>query len=555
MSLSLTLVKDIAHMIDMHSRDPNAKESCEKVFIGMKRSKQMAKIIKIQREPPWPCVPTSDLPAKQVADDLVGCYLSTYESVYRILHTPSFKRSYDAVWNTDSDVDPTFMVQLKLVMAIGAASYDDYFTLRPVAMRWVYEAETWIANPNLKHRLNVQYLQISCLQILARETTSVGEDMVYISAGNLLRSAMFLGLHRDPIHLPARTVFSNEMHRRLWSTILEICLQTSLSSGCPPLICPDDFDTQPPGNFDDDQLELGDVSPRPDTFMTDSSISIVLRRSFTVRLAVARLLNNFVSSGTYDATLRLDSELRLAYRELRRTLRGFDPSSNTVLSDFQLRVVETIMNRYLCALHSPFFTPSLSDAKYAYSRKTVFEAAQKMWYSVYPMPDRTSTPVLADGQPKNRDAFQRVATCGQGFFRSAVLQSVLMIAIEMNTQFQEDDSLGPKPVRQDLFDILEGAEEWSLWCMEAGETNIKGHVFTSLMLANARGLARGLSIKEIAKSLVEAVGLAEDEGMKVLERMLEREISEKDQASMPEFSLDSLPEMLPGWESLVSTGS
>ena len=130
-----------------------------------------------------------------------------------------------------------------------------------------------------------------------------------------------------------------------------------------------------------------------------------------------------------------------------------------------------------------------------------------------------------------------------------------MIAIEMHTQIQEDDSLGPRSLRQDLFAILEGAKKWSLWCMEAGETNVKGHVFTSLMLAHTQGLAEGLSTEEIARSLVESVGAAEDSGMMVFEKMLERELSEQEKTGIPDFSLDSFSDMLPGWESIVSTVS
>ena len=516
----------------------------------------MARTIKAQREPPWPCPTTTELPPKLVADDLVDCYLRTHETIYRILHIPSFKKSYESLWTTDSEPDSTFLVQLKLVLAIGAATYDDKFSLRSSAMRWVHEGETWIANPHLKSRLNFQYVQIYCLQLLAREAAAVGEDMVFLNTGNLVRSAMFLGLHRDPVHLPARTTFANEMHRRVWSTILEICLQTSLYSGSPPLICMDDFDTQPPRNYDDDQLELEEVSPKPDSFLTQTSVSISLRKSFPARLAVAKFLNDFASSGTHEETLRLDSELRLAYKVLRSTLRGFSPSDGISLSDFQLRVMETIMNRYLCALHSPFFAPSLSDNTYAYSRKTVLETSLKMWYAFYPLSENAEKSSCEDGRSHGkRDDFQRLVTCGHGFFRSAALQSVLMIAVEVRTQLQEDDSLSPTLPRRDLFAVLESAPEWSLECMEAGETNVKGYVFACLMLAYAKGLGEGLDKAAIAKLLVETVGTAEDRGLEILEKMLERDMAEQDQADMVDWSIDLTPEMLADWDPMVSSAS
>lgn len=551
MNMSVIMVKDIAQMIDAQGKDPSAREFSEKVFSGMHKCKRIARLVKSQREPPWPCLPTADLPLKNIADDLVDCYLRTFESIYRILHVPSFKRTYEAIWVTEGETDSTFLVLLKLVLAIGATVYQDNFTLRPSAMRWVHEAETFISNPHLKHRLNIQYIQIYCLQLLARQTASVGEDMVFISTGNLIRSAMFLGLHRDPAHLPARTLYANEMHRRLWNTIIELCVQASIYAGCPPLLSEEDYDTQPPGNFDDDQLENDDAIVKPETTLTRTSISIILRRTFPTRLAITAFLNNFTSTGTYEETLKLDSDLRTGYKLTRDALRAFDPSHGKLPSDFQNRVVDTIMSRYLCAVHTPYLAPALTDAKYAYSRKVVFDSALKMWYSMFPAPDDFGAALNATSPV--RDDLQKMATCGHGFLRSALMQSILMIAIEMRTQLQEDEGLSLTPLRRDLFAIIEAAKSWSLWCMEAGETNVKGHVFVCLMSAYTRDLAKGKRKEEIGKSLVEASHDALQRGMELLERMMAKEVPAQDQAGLGELSLDDLtPEMLADWQSIVS---
>ncbi|KAF2439046.1 hypothetical protein P171DRAFT_370465 [Karstenula rhodostoma CBS 690.94] len=553
MNMSVVMVKDIAEMIDGHARDPSTQEFSEKVFSGMHKCKRIARLVKSQREPPWPCPPTPELPPKNIADDLVDCYLRTCESVYRILHIPSFKRSYEAIWVTDNEIDSTFLVQLKLVLAIAAAVYNNNFTLRPSAMRWVHEAETFLANPHLKHRLNIQYIQIYCLQLLARQSAAVGEDMVFISTGNLIRSAMFLGLHRDPAHLPARTIFANEMHRRLWNTIIELCLQASIYGGCPPLLSQDDFDTQPAGNFDDDQLGSNEAIARPETCLTQSSVSIILRKTFPARLAITRFLNNFTSTGSYEETLQLDSDLRTGYKTLRDDLRAFDPSNGNLPSDFQIRVLDTIMNRYLCGVHTPFFVPALTDTKYAYSRKAVFDTALKMWYATFPVSEDIGVSPSNGTTTPMRDDFQRMVTCGHGFMRSATMQSIMMIAVEMRTQLQEDDGLFPTPLRRDLLAIIKEAVSWSIWCMEAGETNVKGHVFVCLMRAYTQGLAKGLGKGELARMLVEASHDALQRGMELLERMIQNEVPEQDQAGLGSLSLDDLtPEMLADWQSIVS---
>lgn len=230
MNYGLPLIGDIAEGIDEHVRQNDNEPNVPAVDLheGMERCKYLAKVIKAQRTPSWPCLPTPDLPGKIIADELIDCYLRTSERIYRVLHLPSFRRDYEALWVTDAEPDKTFLVLLKLVLAIGAAIYSRDFHLRPSAILWVYEAESWLANPSLKHRLGLQYLQIYTLLLIARERVAVSEDLVWISAGSLLRTAVHMGLHRDPNNLPPRTAFASEMHRRLWSTILELCLQSSL---------------------------------------------------------------------------------------------------------------------------------------------------------------------------------------------------------------------------------------------------------------------------------------------------------------------------------------
>lgn len=185
-----------------------------KVFSSMQRCKSLAKVIKSRRTPSWPSLPSADLPSKDVTDELVDCYFRTTEALYRILHAPSFRRDYEALWVSNTKPDLAFLVQLKLVLAIGAITYDEYFSLRASAIHWVYEAQNWISKPEFKSRLNIQSLQANLLFLLAREATNVGGELIWISASIVVRTAVYMGLHRDPRHLN-RSFFATEMHRRL----------------------------------------------------------------------------------------------------------------------------------------------------------------------------------------------------------------------------------------------------------------------------------------------------------------------------------------------------
>ncbi|KAH8710379.1 Transcription factor lepE [Beauveria bassiana] len=135
-----------------------------------------------------------------------------------------------------------------------------------------------------------------------------------ISMGWLIRRAMYMGLHRDPARLPERTVLTCEMHRRLWNTIAESNLQSSLGSRGSVFLSMSDFDTKTPGNFDNEQLLELDPVARPAHECTQMTMALALRETFAQRLDALRFLNDVSSGGSYDETLRLDGELPPATR-------------------------------------------------------------------------------------------------------------------------------------------------------------------------------------------------------------------------------------------------
>lgn len=443
----------------------------------------------------------------------MDCYLRTTETIYRILHIPTFKRDYEEVWLNGATPDTTFLVQLKLVLAIGATTYDDTFSLRASAIRWVHEAQTWLAEPEFKSRLSLQVLQTNILLLIARQTASVGATLIWISAGSLLRMAMYIGLHRDPSCLPTGTAFAAEMHRRLWNTIMEITLQSSLDSGAPPLISLSSFDTEPPRNLNDDQLMFEDILPAPEDTFTQMSVAIALRKTFPIRLAVTEFLNNFQSRSTYEETLQLDAALRATYKKLCRTLQGLNSATVPSPSRFQIQVVDFIMHRHLSALHIPFFVPALRETTYAFSRKVVVEASLKIWRAVWLTPSTTGD----DASPTGGDDLVRLTICGSQFFRVSALQASLMAAAELMFQLQEENGLNPVPLRPDLLAIINDAISWSFRCVEAGETNIKGHLLVCLVAARIDGLMSGVGKDEFPASLIRVVEDAQEKCLRVLE--------------------------------------
>jgi hypothetical protein len=283
-------------VIDM--LEPQLKGGMSNILPSIHRAKSLARVIKSQRSPVWPTVPTTDLPPKCLCDELIDCYLRTIETLYRILHVPTFRKQYEKLWVDSAEQPTAFLIQLKLVLALGAIVYDEKCSLRAQAMHWIYEAQTWLSSPSFKSQLGIQYLQMSILLLLARELADVGGELVWISAGSVLRTAIYIGLHKDPAQLQRMTHFECEMRRRIWNTVLEMNLQFSLMSGGPCLMSMEDFTTDPPSNFDDEQLTAAESTARPDNVFTQTSVAIALRKTFTARLAIMKFLNDVSSTGT-----------------------------------------------------------------------------------------------------------------------------------------------------------------------------------------------------------------------------------------------------------------
>lgn len=530
--------------------EPQGRTESSKLLEGLERCKSFARMIKWQRTPQWPTLPISDLPSREISDKLIDCYLRTIETVYRILHVPTFRRDYEAIWNVGGKPDTSFLIQLKLVLAIGATVYDENFSLRASALQWVYEAQTYLAEPEYKARLSLHYLQSSILLLLARESTSVGEDFTWITAGALVRAAVYMGLHRDPVHLPKRTLFGAEMRRRLWNTILEMSLHSSLLSGGPPLMSLAHFDAEPPGNFDDEQLLIDNSVPKPEHEWSHTTVARAFRQTWEVRLKIAVFLNDLTSNGTYDDALRLDREFRSSYKDLSRMLHAgsfegarFPPHLATSFVDFTMR-------RYLMSIHVPFLGPSFHTATYAFSRKVVIDASLKLWNIVYSNGTLQTTQAENDHIAQARTDLARLATCGNGELRTTTFQASFLLADELVNQVREEEGLGPVTLRPDLLAVLSEAKDWSFRCIEAGETNVKGYMLNCLLAVNVDGLMRGLGKEELSKLLIQTAEDAESRCSAVLESMA---LQGETGANAPRPSTpDSLADPMGEWDYMVS---
>lgn len=493
------------------------REGRSTAAITLQRCKSLARTIKSLREPVWPAITIASLPERSIADELVTSYLQTVETVFRIVHIPTFKRNYEAIWSTQSQPDLTSLAQVKLVMAIGTTVNHDDTSLRDLAVQWIYEAQTLLSRPGSKARLNLPSLQADILLLLAREMVGVDADSTWISVGTLVRKATQMGLHRDPRKLGRASAFASEMRRRLFNTILELALQSSILSGGPPFIYPEEFEIECPNNFDDEQLMTTDPSPKPNDNFTQSTLARLLSHTFPQRLAIAKFLNNTTSSGSYEEAIRLDSELRAAYKTARKTF----PTNTAVeisggmASHFASTFVDVVINQYLLSLHIRFHTASISNATYAFSRKAIVDTSLKIWRSLFP----NSPGALTFSTEGKRDDITEMTTSPWYFFHSLLRQVSLAVSTELRAELRdEEDSFGPIPMRADLVSVVEEAKRWFFRCIELWNTNVKGYVLMRIVAAPVDAYMNGVSQDKLPQFIVKTVEDALVECLAVLEK-------------------------------------
>ncbi|KAF1362950.1 hypothetical protein EJ07DRAFT_105711, partial [Lizonia empirigonia] len=278
------------------------------------------------------------------------------------------------------------------------------------------------------------------------------------------------------------------------------------------------------------------AAPRPSKQHTQASIAIALRQTLPARLAVVKFLNDLFSSGTYGETLRIDRDLRAAYKDLRCHLQLFPANATSAPTRFELQAVDFILHRYMSSLHVPFFSAPLHEATYAYARKTVVESSLKLCSPSF---------FHEEGD------LPRLCRCGSGFFRAFAFQSASLLGVELRALYQED-SISEINIRPDLLNIVEDAADWYVQCIKAGETSPKGYMLLSILSTQIDAMKRNINKDEVPAMLVKAAEEAGNRCLPLLEELAGYSQGADDAMPFDGMDLRQSPEFLEGWDTLMA---
>lgn len=441
----------------------------------MWRCKQDARLLKLtlpgrDGKSPLEAVP---LPPRNVTDALCNLYFRLFESTHRILHGPSFWEMYNRFWVSPSTA-PAHMRLLVLLAASLAARLsgrDDLgFDFQQHGHAAVHEAEMWLASSSHKDRTAMIGLQVNCLAILARELYPSGSDLGWISIGTLLHQAMLAGLHRDPDHLPYMSGLQAEIRRRLWASIIEFVIQASLNSALPPRLSSGDFDTKPPSNVNDVDLNERSnvVLARPSHVFTDTATQLLLYKTAQTRLEILHDVYSFGSELNFEEAMRRSAQIIEASRTARMFLTN-QPST----SKFGLNHTLYLFSPILIILQCPFMMETQRQVRFKQSIQPCIDAAQ----------------ALLD--PQNDPHFTRMLETGGGTFREGVRLAICVFGIALIDSVREDGNMQ----RHFLFQAVEDLIRLIRQRFErGGETNARNYLYPCMILGQAQVIESGAPV-------------------------------------------------------------
>ncbi|KAJ5739122.1 hypothetical protein N7533_011906 [Penicillium manginii] len=388
------------------------------------------------------------VPPQQVADHLLRLYLDTFETTFRILHIPTFLKQYTDYWAAGQKSESAFIAQLLAVMAAGSCFYtpsaeqDDRDSYQKPAMKWIMAVQSYISCTFVSPSIDFKMIQTQCLLLVARLGVAGDGDVAWASSGSLIRSAMTMGLNRDPSRFrKAMSPFWAELRRRLWMTIVELDLKISLDRGVPPSVDLDECDCDAPSNWDDnDMFEKMEHSPSESTLTNTSQnfYQTILVKTLPLRYRIARKINTLKFNLSYDDALRMGEELLRSTKHASSLFDDHAPDIDPIKAArhrFAQSLHLFMMRKFLLALHRPFSLSVARLPKCSYSRK-----AQEMSQSLGPTMEGVNSSVLMSMVQSQQgvmlqavdrtlnDFGRRIGPSGKGckpyFFLTLILASV-----------------------------------------------------------------------------------------------------------------------------------
>ena len=417
----------------------------------------------------------ANMSSRAVADQLLDAYFETLAGVFPVLHLPSFRAQYESYWTGAAPTSDAFIHQMQVCLALGTTATKEPLQFGQAPMQWLCAASSWVGRLSAwprERQTTFEELQISCLLCLAGSSGPVGERASWVDAGNLVRKAMALDLHRDPTHLGIDAPDEVDLRRKLWATIMELNLMTSLQAAQPPLIAGQDWRTECPAI-----LTPGDVADAP------ASVQPFLSKSLRLRLAIASSAAGSGAALSLEDVIRLHRRLSQAQEQLKTDLAA-EHEGKTCKTSHRL-LASVVFSRYFLALHLPLLGRHIMDPTFYFSRRASTSVSVQMLASCG-IRDATHDEAIS--------AVRELFVNHVGLTRGIGMQSVSAVLLELVTSAEERyDGSGGLPAwdEAELRQCARSAQDWMEQRLGAGSIEVHSCCLIAACVAYASALNAG----------------------------------------------------------------
>lgn len=307
-----------------------------------------------------------NLPPKPVCDRLLASYIDTNEIIYRVVHKPTFKALYGRYWEGQLHgqlQSEYFVPQLLTICAIGSrfiaksegSALPDGVHI-PTACALV---RIWLDSLRGKHKVDLTALQTEVLLLHANRVMSlVKMHDTWTQLGYIVRTAMTMGMHRDPEEFDELKPFDGELRRRMWFTILDMDLYISLACNLPCTIREGDYTCKPPRNLNDEDIYDGMTAlppGRPVEVHTDCQLQVYACMTLPLRVKVSHLVNRVEDVRDYAEVMDVGQRLDKLIQDIEVGLPRYSFSERHKSKEWRWRtVIDLHLRRPLLCLYRPF---------------------------------------------------------------------------------------------------------------------------------------------------------------------------------------------------------
>lgn len=309
------------------------------------------------------------LPKKPVCDALISSYMGTCETLFRVIHTPTFLEQYNRYWDGTLTSD-YYLPQLLAVLSIASRFETKSRGLGHERVEGVHIPtacaliRAWLNTLQGKQQIELPTLQAEILLVLTKRMIKAHTRDGWTQMGYVVRLAQAMGLHRDPSEFePAIDPFNAEMRRRLWYTVADLDFFVSTDCNMPSTVREGDFTTRPPRSLDDVDLYPGMQHlppPRPLDEPGDGHTQAYAAMSLPLRMRAGYLIHHIDQLRDFNEVLDVGTKLESHLDELNyifpRHARPNDPSGHQHRNAlYRARsVLDMALRRPLIALYRPF---------------------------------------------------------------------------------------------------------------------------------------------------------------------------------------------------------